>query len=208
MNWQFMKFYGDQAEVERAYAIADQPGKLRLLYFRNVANMGAFQDALDYAAQFGGTPSVANVRRPQSKHGYGLNVEQNVTNDVGLFSRLLWSDGRTETYSYTEIDRSILAGVSVTGRPWDRSQDTFGAAFIANYLSSVDQAYLGAGGLGFFILNWRLNYRPEQIAEVYYSVQLYKTSWLTLDFQHVNNPAYNSDRGPVSFIGIRLHVEF
>jgi high affinity Mn2+ porin len=208
MNWHFLQFYGDQLEVERGYEIAAQPGRLRLLYFRNRENMGNFQDALNFAAEFGGTPEVSNVRRPQSKHGYGLNVEQNLTSDVGVFSRLIWADGQTEEYSYTEIDRSILAGVSVKGTRWGRSQDTVGAAFIANYLSSVDQAYLGAGGLGFFIGDGRLNYRPEQIAEVYYSIDVYKTSWITLDFQHVVNPAYNHDRGPVSFAGVRLHAEF
>jgi len=208
MNWQFLQFYGDQLEVERGYEIGGQPGRLRLLYFRNRENMGSFQDALNYAAEFGGTPAVSNVRRPQSKHGYGLNLEQYLSNDVGVFSRLIWADGQTETYSYTEIDRSISAGLSVKGTGWGRSQDTVGAVFVSNYLSSVDQAYLAAGGLGFFIGDGKLNYRPEQIAEVYYSFDVYKTSWITLDFQHVINPAYNHDRGPVSFVGIRIHAEF
>ena len=208
LNWQFMQFHGDQVEVERGYAVGGQPGRVRVLYFRNVENMGSFQDALDFAAQYGGTPAVSNVRKRQSKHGYGINVEQDLSSDVGAFLRAIWADGQTETYSYTEIDRSILAGVSAKGSRWGRDQDTVGVAFISNYLSGVDQAYLAAGGLGFFIGDGRLNYHPEQIVEAYYSFDVYKSSWLTLDVQHVDNPAYNADRGPVWFFGVRLHAEF
>ena len=208
LDWQFMQFHGDQVEVERGYTIDNQPGRLRFLFFRNVEDMGSFQDALNYAAQYGGTPAVSNVRKRQPKHGYGVNVEQNLSDDIGVFSRAIWADGQTETYSYTEIDRSILAGISAKGTRWGRSQDTVGVAFIANYLSGVDQAYLAAGGLGFFIGDGKLNYHPEQIVEAYYSFDVYKSSWLTLDVQHVDNPAYNADRGPVWFLGVRLHAEF
>jgi high affinity Mn2+ porin len=31
---------------------------------------------------------------------------------------------------------------------------------------------------------------------------------LTLDYQYVINPAYNTDRGPVSIFAVRLHAQF
>jgi high affinity Mn2+ porin len=34
-------------------------------------------------------------------------------------------------------------------------------------------------------------------------------SWqLTFDYQFIDNPAYNRDRGPVSVIASRLHTQF
>ena len=209
LNYSIMKYHGDQLELEHRHEIGGQPGRLRFLYFRNVARMGGFQDALNYAAVNGGTPDVGNVRHSNVKHGYGLSLEQNLTSDLGLFARTSWADGETETYSYTEVERSQQLGVALKGTAWGREQDSVGAAFIRNGLSGVHQAYLAAGGLGFFIGDGRLNYRPEQIFETYYSINVYKKSWLTLDYQQIMNPAYNADRhGPVRVPGIRIHAEF
>lgn len=209
LNFSIMNYHGDQVEVEHRHDIDGQPGTLRLLYFRNVAVMGRFQDALNYAAVNGGPPDVANVRRSNVKHGYGVNLEQNLTAELGLFVRWAWADGETEEYSYTEVDRSLQVGLSLQGARWGRQQDTVGVALIRNGLAGPDQAYLAAGGLGFFLGDGKLNYRPEQIVEVYYSINLYKKSWLTLDYQQIANPGYNVDRhGPVHVPGFRLHAEF
>jgi hypothetical protein len=209
LNFSIMKYHGDQLELEHAHELAGQPGKLRMLYFRNVARMGRFQDALDDAAGNGSTPAVANVRKSNVKRGYGVGLEQNVSSDLGIFARASWADGETETYSFTEIERSQHVGLVLKGTAWSRAKDTLGMVFIRNGLSGVHRAYLAAGGLGFFIGDGRLNYRPEQIFEAYYSIALHKDSWLTLDFQRIANPAYNADRqGPVNVPGVRLHAEF
>ena len=201
--------YGDQIELEHAHAIGDQPGKLRVLWFRNRAKMSRFQDALDLAAQTGGTPDINAVRTgEQSKHGFGLNVEQAVSSDIGLFARASWADGRTETYAFTEIDRSLSGGVLIKGSAWKRGQDNVGIAVARNGLSQVRRNYLAAGGFGFFIGDGRLNYRPEAILEVFYNARLAKAAWVTLDWQHILNPAYNADRGPVDVASVRLHTEF
>ena len=201
--------YGDQIEFEHAHAIGDQPGKLRVLLFRNRAKMSRFQDALDLAAQTGGTPDINAVRTgEQSKHGFGLNVEQAVSSDIGLFARASWADGRTETYAFTEIDRSLSGGVLIKGSAWKRGQDNVGIAVARNGLSQVRRNYLAAGGFGFFIGDGRLNYRPEAILEVFYNARLAKAAWVTLDWQHILNPAYNADRGPVNVASVRLHTEF
>lgn len=203
------RHHGDQVELEHAHTLAGQPGKWRLLVFRNRARMSRFQDALDRAAGTGGVPSIDEVRtREQVKRGFGLNLEQAVSADVGGFARASWADGRTETYAFTEIDRSVSGGVLVQGRAWARAADRLGVAVARNGLSRVHRDYLAAGGLGFFIGDGRLNYRPETVFEAFYNLNLTQAAWITLDWQHIRNPAYNADRGPARVVSLRLHTEF
>jgi hypothetical protein len=204
-----VEHYGDQVELEHAHSLAGQPGKLRLLAFRNRAKMSRYQDALDLAAQTGDTPDLNAVRTGnQDKVGFGINLEQAVSPSVGAFARAIWADGKTETYAFTEIDRSVSGGVLVKGGAWGRSRDTFGFAAVRNGLSNVHRDYLAAGGLGFFIGDGRINYRPETIFETFYSLSVTKYAWISVDWQYVRNPAYNADRGPVNVGSIRLHTEF
>lgn len=201
--------YGDQIELERAYRVAGQPGKLRLLVFRNVAKMARYQDASDLAAQNDGTPDINAVRNgDQVKRGVGINLEQAISSNVGLFGRASWADGKTETYAFTEIDRSVSGGVSVKGAAWSRPADTFGLALVRNGLSPEHRNYLAAGGLGFFLGDGALTYRPEVVAEAYYSLNLVRETWISADLQRVFNPGYNADRGPVTVISARLHYGF
>lgn len=201
--------YGDQIEVEHAHAIGNQPGKVRLLGFRNRAKMSRFQDALDLAARTGGTPDINAVRSgEQVKHGFGLNLEQAIFADVGVFARASWADGQTETYAFTEIDRSLSGGVVVKGNAWGRSEDSAGLALARNGLSDARRSYLATGGIGFFIGDGRLNYRPESISEAFYNLGVMKGFWVALDWQHIRNPAYNADRGPAEVGSLRLHTEF
>ena len=209
LDQHIFQHYGDQIEVEHAHTIGEQPGKLRLLAFRNRAKMSRFKDALDLAALTSGTPNIDDVRTgEQIKHGFGLNLEQAVSDDVGLFARASWADGKTETYAFTEIDRSFSSGVVFKGTSWGRGQDSLGVAMARNGLSKVHRDYLAAGGLGFFIGDGRLNYRPETVFEGFYNLNLTKAAWITLDWQHIRNPAYNADRGPVNVASVRLHTEF
>jgi high affinity Mn2+ porin len=210
LDSRIMVHYGDQVEFEHDHEISGQPGKLRLLAFRNEARMGGFQDALDYWNAHGrvGVPDVANVRKDQSKAGFGTSLEQNITRDIGLFARASRNDGDTETYAFAEIERSISAGTVVKGASWGRTDDTIGLAYVQNGLSSVHQQYLANGGLGFFIGDGKINYQPEKILEGYYSLNVVKNVWFSLDYQHITNPAYNTDRGPVEIYGARLHLEY
>lgn len=201
--------YGDQIELEHSHTLGGQPGAVRLLAFHNRARMSRFQDALNLAASTGTTPDINAVRTGvQGKVGFGINIEQAVNDDVGLFLRASRADGQTETYAFTEIERSISGGALVKGTAWGRGGDTFGVAFARNGLSSVHRRYLEAGGLGFFIGDGRLNYRPEMIYETFYNIKLAKAAWITLDWQYIRNPAYNADRGPVNVGSVRLHTEF
>ncbi|MGS0742898.1 carbohydrate porin [Glaciimonas sp. GG7] len=200
------QFYSDQIEIERAYTLGDQSGKVRFLVFRNKENMGSFNDAI--AAANGGVPSVANVRKDSVKVGYGLSLEHAVQPDLGLFARASWNDGKTETYSFTEIERSVTAGILVKGGQWGRSRDTVGLALAQNGLSKAHQDYLSLGGSGAFLGDGRLNYQPEKILEMYYNIHLIKNTYLMFDYQRIANPGYNADRGPVNIGTVRLHAEF
>ena len=209
LDYALFRHYGDQAEIEHAHTLGGQQGRLRLLAYRNVAKMSRFQDAIDLGDATAATPDINLVRSSrQSRHGFGVNVEQAISGDAGLFGRAMWSDGKTETYAFTEIDVSASAGALVKGGAWGRAGDTVGIALARNGLSSERRNYLAAGGLGFFIGDGRLNYRPESIVEAFYSVAVTRSTWITFDWQHIRNPAYNADRGPVNVGSVRLHAEF
>lgn len=205
LDSRILDHHGDQVEVERAIDPGGQPGRVRLLAFRNVAVMGAFREALAKAQ--GGIPEVAAVRRRQAKTGGGVSLEQACGKQVACIFRASWNDGRTETYAFAEIERSVSAGVRVQGGPWRRPGDSLGFALGRNGLSSAHRAYLAAGGLGAFIGDGRLAYAPEQVAEVCYVIQGTRGLWLSAHAQAVRNPADNADRGPVRVFGCRLHLE-
>lgn len=208
--------YGDQVEVEHGHEIGGQPGKIRVLAFRNYARMGSFADALDAwrAGGQAGVPSVADVRKDQAKVGAGINLEQALNPDVGVFMRASRNDGGTETYAFTEVERSLSAGVSIKGTAWARPEDVFGLGAVRNGLGPSHREYLAAGGLGAFIgdgtppAGVAFRYADERIVEGYYNARLAKSLWASIDWQRAWNPAYNADRGPATFIGARLHFEY
>lgn len=200
--------YGDQIELEHAHTVGEQAGKLRVLAFRNKAKMGSFRDALAEARSHGGIPDVSRVRSERTKIGFGISAEQNLTSDIGVFARGSWNDGASETYAFTEIERSISTGAVLKGDLWSRGDDAIGIALVRNGLSSAHRDYLAAGGHGAFIGDGQLNYRPESIVEAYYSAKVAKAAWVTLDYQRIANPAYNRDRGPVTVGSIRLHAQY
>ena len=208
LNPRIFYSFGDQIELEHAHTIVGQAGKLRLLAYRNQADMGGYRDAVANAAASGGTPDLATSRQKRVKYGFGVNVEQSIATDVGAFARASWNNGEAEEFAFTEIDRSISAGLVVKGTAWGRSSDSFGLAFVRNGISGPHRDYLAAGGLGFFIGDGRLSYRTENIFETFYSLGAVKDVWVSLDFQRIFDPAYNADRGPVSVASARLHYGF
>ena len=196
---------GDQVEAEWRYARNDHPGKLRLLSYVNQSDAGSYSDALGLSPV---NPDVAQTRAYRTKYFFGLNLEQAITYDLGFFSRAGWNNGTTETWAFTEIDRTFAAGLSLAGTKWGRAGDRIGLAMVVNGLSPEHRQYLAAGGLGFIIGDGALNYAPEQIVETYYAFHVWRYWTLTTDVQGVKNPAYNADRGPVLILGERVHLEF
>ena len=195
-------------EIERRYSIWDQPGKVAITGFLTRGRMGSFQDAIQLAALTGGPADISAVRQYQSRGGISMNLEQQLIPNVGLFVRAGIADGSKEPYEFTDVDRTVAAGLSISGKRWGRDDDTFGIAGVVNGISGVHQAFLNAGGLGILVGDGMLpNPGSEKILETYYSFPVF-ASKVTLDYQLIVNPAYNRDRGPVSVLGFRIHSQY
>jgi high affinity Mn2+ porin len=199
---------GDVGEGEYRHLVRQHPGVVRLLVYANHANAGSYAEAIRQAEQTGEAPSVTATRRIGTlKYGVGVNMEQELTKDIGVFGRLGWNDGKTESFAFTAIDRLATGGVSMTGNRWRRPDDTAAAELTVGGLSGVHALYLARGGYDFLIGDGRLQYGPEYVFETYYSARLFSRFFATIDLQHVTNPAYNQDRGPVWIPSLRLHFE-
>lgn len=209
--------HGENLEIEYHYQILNYPGypgsgypgTARLLGYMNHAHMGSYEETLSNPA-FG--MDITRTRDYRTKYGLGLNLEQEITPDLGVFSRIGWGDGSTETWAFTEIDYTVSVGASLKGSAWHRPRDVIGLALIMNGLSKAHADYLTSGGYGFIIGDGKLNYAPEQIIEAYYlwkpfSGQPLHDFNVSGDLQFVNHPAYNQDRGPVWMYAARLHYE-
>ena len=145
--------------------------------------MGSFEDAIALAALTGGPADIAAVRQYHSRGGLSINLEQQITAELGLFARAGWADGNIEPYEFTDIDRTVAAGLSLTGKQWGRPDDTVGLAGVVNGITRVHQEFLNDGGLGILVGDGMLPHPgPEQIVETYYElpVSFFK---LTLDYQ-------------------------
>ena len=199
---------GDVFEGEYRYEIRGHAGAVRLLNYENHAKAGNYAEAIRQAELSHATPDVTSTRRNGTlKYGLGFNLEQEITKDIGIFARLGWNDGKTESFAFTAIDRLATAGVSITGQRWRRSFDTVATEFTAGGISGVHALYLARGGYDFLIGDGRLRYGREYISETYYSARVFPGFFASFDLQHVSNPAYNRDRGPVWISSLRLHLE-
>lgn len=194
-------------EYEKRYQIGGEKGIIRVLAFDNAAMMGSYRLAI---AQNPLAPDVTATRDyGRNKYGFGINLEQYINNNLGVFAKTSYNDGKTETWAFTEIDRSISFGAILNGNSWKQKDAEIGLAFVGNGISKDHRNYLAAGGYGFIIGDGKLNYAPEMIAELYYKVNVYqKKFFLSPDYQFILNPAYNKDRGPVNAFALRAHVEF
>jgi high affinity Mn2+ porin len=207
------KHYGDQIEIEHEHSLFGHTGRVRVLGWRDRAKLASFSDALVWLkanpGNYTGPDALLAVRGSEkNKFGVGLNIEQEINSNTGFFMRIMQTDGRTETYAFTEVDGSLSTGVTVKGGAWGRSDDGIGLSLMRNVLSQDRRRFLEAGGISFFIGDGALNYRPENIFEGYYSFGLSKGVWLTADYQRMQNPAFNADRGPIDIYALRFHSEF
>ncbi len=201
----YLKAWGMVTEFERRYAINDHPGAVRLLAYLNRAHMGSYQEAVNNPER---PADIQATRAYRFKFGFGLNMEQEIAKNIGIFSRLGWSDGKNEAWVFSDVDRTATLGLSVKGESWHRPDDTIGLAGAINALSRVHQEFFEAGGTGILAGDGRLTYGLEKILETYYDFQVWKTIHLSADYQFVVDPAFNRDRGPVSIFAGRLHWEF
>lgn len=202
---------GENLELQASgKLIAHRAGTVRLLSYVNQADMGNYKQAIaEFLNHETATPNIIDTRRQgRHRYGFGLNFEQSLMDDIGIFGRLGWSDGHNESWAYTEDDRELELGAFSMGAPWHRRNDRAGVAFVANGITADHQQYLALGGLGFLLGDGSLTYGPEKIFEGFYTVHLWSGFFASFDIQHINNPGYNQDRGPITVPGLRLHVDF
>jgi carbohydrate-selective porin OprB len=185
-------------------------GAVRFLSYVNHANMGSYREAIDNFLA-GGTPVpdiTAHPLRTTIKYGFGVNLQQALNSWLTAFVRWGWNEGRHESFAYTEVDQTILLGAGASGKPWRRKLDRAGIAFVSNGISRDHQQYLALGGSGFQLGDGRLTYGRETILETYYTAHVWRGVFASFDLQHIWNPGYNRDRGPVLMPALRLHLEF
>jgi high affinity Mn2+ porin len=201
--------YMSVIEFERRTSLfGGHPGAIKALVYDDVGYMGAYADALDAVAGTFLPPNTANVR--QDKHvkiGEGINIAQEIVDNVGVFARLSAMNGTYEAYEFSDIDRAASFGLSLDGHLYHRPNDQFGIAGSFNAISGIAQRYFAAGGLGILVGDGSLQYGGEHILETYYKAGFTKYFGLTFDYQYLTNPSYNTSRGPVSVFGLRYHAE-
>ena len=200
----------ENAELEWHHSfVPKREAVIRVLGYANHANMGTYSVAV---ANFlaGETPRLEITAHPlqtTTKYGFGVNIEQPLTDWIGLFARWGWNEGQHESYAYTEVDETVQFGAGAQGTRWKRKLDRAGAAFLSNGIARDHQEYLRLGGIGFLLGDGTLTYGRENIFEGYYTLHVWRGIFASFDAQHINNPGYNRDRGPVLAPAARLHVE-
>jgi high affinity Mn2+ porin len=198
-------------EIEERHTLLEQPGAIKVTGFLSRGNAGSFQDAINLSQSTGldASDALAAVRHYQSRPGVSINLQQQVSDTLGVFARAGWADGNVEPWDFTDIDRTVSGGVSLNGKQWGRPDDTIGVAGVLNGITSVHAAYFNDGGLGILIGDGQLPHPVlEKIFETYYSYALTSALALSLDYQLIAAPGYNSQRGPVSIGAVRVRVQF
>jgi high affinity Mn2+ porin len=199
------------AEVERRYELFGQSGRVLITGFESRGRMALLDQTISFAQTTGVNINTALVdeRQYRGRLGAVLGVEQPITEVVGVFARISKAAGNVEPYEFSDIDRSVAIGTSIKGILWHRAEDTVGLAAIDNGISAEREAYLNLGGLGILIGDGMLPHPgAEQILETYYNFAALPWAHVSLDYQWVKNPGYNSDRGPVSIFAVRVHAQF
>ncbi len=203
----FLRAWGMAVEFERRYSVNAHPGAIRLMPWLNEADMASNHAATAILLAKGPGADISAAQAYRYKYGFGLNWEQEVAENLGLFSRLGWNDGHEQAWAYADDNWTVSLGVSVKGKQWQRPGDTFGLAGIVSGASRSNQQFLNAGGLGILAGDGALTYGSEKVMETYYDFPIWKPVHAAVDYQFISNPAFNRDRGPVSVFGVRLHWE-
>jgi high affinity Mn2+ porin len=214
MEYNFPKAHSETIEFDHNFFIHKRPGNVRLIINNTYSKAPSYAEGLNAIAANDNflldviSGNTENNSFGGKKFGLGLNLEQELAKEIGVFSRVGWNDGKYASWAFTEIDHTLSAGLSVKGNKWKRPGDVFGIALAINGISKDHRNFLKAGGYGFIIGDGNLNYGHESILEAFYNAKLSKFSWLTFDYQFANNPGYNKDRGPVHVFSVRVHIEF
>ncbi len=216
LDWNLRRANGQNMEFELRRPLLgsllapERKSVIRVLSYVNHAHMGDYRES--NAAYLDGTGEKPNILLSEHngavKYGFGLNTEQELTQDLRVFGRFGWNEGQHESFAYTEVDQTVEFGGDYSGHPWSRPNDKLGLTFVSNAIKRDHQAYLKLGGLGFLLGDGKLNYAREDILETYYNVHTWRGIYYALDLQYLTHPGYNQDRGPVLVESVRMHVDF
>ncbi len=213
MEYNITRAHSETFEIERKISLNKRPGTVRFIVSDTHSKSPSYAEGMKAITT--NDTYLLNVISGNAegkiyggkKFGLGFSGQQELNNEIGFFMRAGWNDGKDATWAFTEIDQTLSAGFSVKGIKWKRPDDVFGIATVINGISTCHQNFMKEGGYGFIIGDGKLNYGHESILETFYNARLSKFFWLTIDYQFVNNPAYNKDRGPVNVFSVRGHIE-
>ncbi len=217
LDWAFSRAHGNNTEFELRHSfIRGREGTTRILFYNNRAHMGNYRETVEDflngsdTALYGVTVPTITLHEKYGalKYGMGYNFEQDVTGNLRVFGRFGWDDGATESFAYTEDDQTVEAGGDYSGARWNRPNDKFGLAVVSNAIKKDHQNYLMHGGLGFLLGDGNLSYGREDIVESYYTWHAWRGLYYAVDVQHIDNPGYNTARGPAWVGSVRAHIDF
>jgi len=188
----------------------NRAGVVRVLSYVNHAHMGRYRDAInEYLAGEVARPDITlSAKYGAVKYGFGLNAEQELTENLRGFLRFGWNEGQHESFAYTEVDQTMEIGGDYAGKAWSRPLDKVGVLFVSNAIKHDHQEYLKLGGLGFLLGDGTLSYAREDIAEGYYNMHAWRGVYYAFDTQFLEHPGYDQVRGPVTVFSVRMHVDY
>ena len=206
---QLFRQYMGVVEFEARYELLGQPGAIKFLAYGDNGRFAKFQDVINLAlATSNLPPDVTALQQRHFKPGGGINIKQQIIENVGFFMRGSMADGRYQTVDYIDNDRQVSAGFVFDGTLWERKDDEVGIAAAMAGLSGDHVRYFELGGIGTYIGDGALTYAGEKNMETYYKLGLSKNFDVTLDYQFFVNPAHNSARGPVNVFSLRVRAAF
>ncbi len=214
LDWAISRAHGQNWEFELRKGLftspLKRPGAVRVLSYVNNAHMGNYRQSVQ---QFlSGKIAVPDITRTARlgavKYGFGLNTEQEVTDNMRLFARVGWNDDRNESFAYTEVAHTFQFGGDYKGSGWSRPNDKAGVAFVSNAIKRDHQNYLHYGGSGFLLGDGNLTYGRENILEWYYNAHLWRGLYGMVGGSFIAHPGYNRDRGPLYVPTARVHMDF
>ena len=213
MEYKIPKAHSETIELDHSFFIHKKEGRVRFMLSNTHSKAPSYEEgmqAINTKDSFLLNVISGNVENNSyggKKLGIGVNLEQTLTDQIGFFSRIGWNDGKDVSWAFTEIDRTFSLGLSIRGDKWNRANDVIGITGVANAISKDHKEFLKSGGYGFIIGDGYLNYGYESIIEGFYDARILNFLWASFDYQYVNNPGYNKDRGPAHVFAIRVHVE-
>jgi high affinity Mn2+ porin len=205
LDYDLTKAWEEVLELDERFSLGGHPGTVRMIGWLLSARLGSYWDTINDPAAGEDITQTAQYRY---QYGFAVSADQEITKDFGLFTRLSWGQPNDEAFMFTDYSESVAVGGQLTGTQWSRPDDVVGLGDTVGALSQAQRTYYNDGGLGMVIGDGQLSYAPENVTELYYNAQLVKHVNLTSDFQLVDNPGFNSARGPVYIFGARLHIEY